>query len=478
MRKGYTKLTKEDVADFPVWELQGSLTTAEPYKGEIPFKADRFRAFFVRTAFTLADKTKMTGWTMICVPPYELHSLSPTILTGDGPVDLTKLAKQPKRKDIEQACSRIGKRVAEIFPLEFQTDVPIPEGPARGRMTGFLHRFQYKDDNGWPQHLDVVYRTADEVDAAIKQFQEKEAARNAALKPSADEQALIKAAKAGHVEKLKSLLAKGVDFNRGGIVEDGGYTRKKVTALMLAAGAGQEAAVRALLEAGADIHAADDTNKPRQSRSTALAYACREGQALTARLLLEAGADPNHRLSNGHTILDESCYEAPLELIRLLLAHGANPNASCGKSDYFALKRAVASDRLDVVRLLLQNGADINGVDDDGETPLIYASRLLRLEIVRLLLRQGADVASQTHGKLTALHRVVVSLSDIRPDIDEKAKESLSNGMQIVRLLGENGADLDAVSKYGDTPRSLAKDCQFAELSACLAKRAAKSEVG
>ena len=69
MRKVYTKLKKEDFAEFPVWELQGSLTTAEPYKGKIPFKADPTRAFFVRTAFTLADRTKMTGWTMICVPP-------------------------------------------------------------------------------------------------------------------------------------------------------------------------------------------------------------------------------------------------------------------------------------------------------------------------------------------------------------------------------------------------------------------------
>lgn len=474
MRKGYTKLTTEDFAEYPVWELQGSLTTAEPYKGKMPFKADRFRAFFVRTAFTLADKTKMIGWTMICVPPYELHSLSPTILTGVGPVDLTKLAKQPKRKDIEQACSRIGRRVAEIFPLEFQTDVPIPEGPARESMTGFLHRFQYEDDNGWRQHLDIVYQTAEEVDAAIKQFQEKEAARKAALKPSADEEALMKAAKAGHVTKLKSLLSKGVNFNRGGIFEAEGYTRKSVTALMLAAEAGQEAAVRALLEAGAGIQQADDSNEPRRSKSTALAYACRAGQTQVARLLLEAGANPNHRLSYGHTILDESCYEAPLELIRLLLARGADPNASCGKSDYFALRRAVSSNRLDVVQLLLENGADVNGVDDDGETPLIYASRALRLEIVRLLLEKGASVASQTQGKLTALHRVVISLSDIGPELDAAATETFGRGMKIVRLLLENGADLNAVSKYGDTPRSLAKDCKFPELSTLLNKAAGK----
>jgi hypothetical protein len=133
MRKGYTKFTKEDFLEFPVWELQGSMTTAEPFKGRLPFKANKFRAFFVRTAFTLADRTNMTGWTMICVPPYEVHELNPTILTDDRPVDLTKLAKRPTPKDIDQACKRLGKTLPNIFPLKFQTDVPIRKGPQRGR---------------------------------------------------------------------------------------------------------------------------------------------------------------------------------------------------------------------------------------------------------------------------------------------------------------------------------------------------------
>jgi len=342
-------------------------------------------------------------------------------------------------------------------------------------MTGFLHRLHYEDDNGWQQHLDIVYRAAEEVDSAIKQFNEKESARKAALKPSVDEEALMKAAKAGHTAELQSLLTKGIDVNRGGISEEGGYTRKNVTPLMLAAGAGQEAAVRALLDAAADIHLADETNEPRQSGNTALSYACREGQTEVARLLLDAGCNPNHRLSYGHTIFDEACDEGPLELIRLLLAHGADPNASCGKSDYFALKRAVSSNRLDLVRLLLENGADIDGADDDAETSLIYACRLLRLEIVRLLLQKGANVASQTRAKLTALHRVVVSLSDIDPDSDD-AEASVSSGMQIVRALVENGANLDAISKYRDTPRSLAKDCRFAELSAYFAGKGVRKK--
>ena|SRR5438270_800020 len=145
MRKGYTKLTKDDFETYPIWELQHSLTTAEPYTGKVPFKGDSTRAFFVSTSFTLADHTKMHGWTMVCVPPYELHGLNPTILTAGGPVDLTKLARQPKKKDVEKALQLLSKTLEQVFPLQFETGVPVPDGPAKGEMKGFLHRLSYEE---------------------------------------------------------------------------------------------------------------------------------------------------------------------------------------------------------------------------------------------------------------------------------------------------------------------------------------------
>jgi ankyrin repeat protein len=474
MRKGYTKFVNEDFEECPVWELQHSLTTAGPYKGKVPFKADPCRAFFVRTKFTLADKTKMTGWVMVCVPPYEVYGLSPTILTDAGPVDLTKLAKQPKQRDVEEAFRRIGKSAKEMFPLEFESDVPVPKGPAKGEMKGFLHRLCYEDDKGWPQHLDIFYQAAAEVNSAVRRFNEMEAARKAALDPSKEEKAMLKAAKLGDLEKLRSLLAKGTNVNCMGIFEHNGYTQKKVTPLMLAAEAGQGMIVQALLSVGADVHFMDETNEPRQSGKTALAYACRAGQIETAQLLLKAGADANHRLSFGQTIFDEACYDGGLELIPLLLASGADPNASCGKCDYFALNRAVSAGRLDVVRLLIQHKADINGLDDDDETALIHASGLLRHEIVQFLLEKGADVGAKTLGKATALHRAVSSAVFQNPDYDKEAEKNFFLAMQIVRALVQNGADVNAVTKYGDTPLSLTKDSKFPELAEYLVSKGAK----
>lgn len=63
MKKPFSKLSKEDFVEYPIWEMQ--MTHAEPYQGGMPLKPDTLRGFLVRTKFFLADKTKLTG----CVPP-------------------------------------------------------------------------------------------------------------------------------------------------------------------------------------------------------------------------------------------------------------------------------------------------------------------------------------------------------------------------------------------------------------------------
>ena len=101
-----------------------------------------------------------------------------------------------------------------------------------------------------------------------------------------------------------------------------------------------------MLEAGADVGLAAETNEPRQSGKTALAYACFAGQVESARLLLGAGADPNHKLSFGQTVFDEVCVRNSMEMIQLLLASVANPDT--------AVAGAAEANRLDVLQAVVQ----------------------------------------------------------------------------------------------------------------------------
>ena len=465
MRKGTTKLTKEDFMEFPIWEIQGSFTTVEPYLGKIPFRANKARAYLVRTIFTLADGSKLTGHTLVGIPPYRPEILSPTVLTDGKPVDLSHLAKNPTEQDIESAFVRIGKTISEIFPLKFETDVPVPKGPVSGSMNGFWFSLYFKDDQGWTQRLLLEYRTAAELSEKIAQFRTGEANRKKALEPTADEKALLAAAKSGDLGKASRLIKKGVNVNCGGKFKfPPYYLREKVTPLMLAAEEGHIALIQLFLASGAELEQTQESNEPGLSGRTALACACMADQPESAQVLLKAGANPNHRLSRQNTLFDWVCGKASIKMIKLLLRFGADPNVSCGKADNHALETAISRGRTEVVTLLLDHKADPNCGDADNETALMVAAGARNVEVVQALLTRGADVTSRTGSGYTALHRVVWSLSRLESD---SARERAA-GLRIIKILLEHGADVHAANTFEETPMGRAKTCKNAKLGQAL----------
>lgn len=111
---------------------------------------------------------------------------------------------------------------------------------------------------------------------------------------SDDENALLSAALAGDSKKVRSLLAKGVAVDgRDGERSPLGLERN-VTPLICAAAKGHLDAVRALLDAGANVSAATDANKQDGGGgSQALHHALLNKHVAVAELLLDNGADAN-----------------------------------------------------------------------------------------------------------------------------------------------------------------------------------------
>jgi Ankyrin repeats (3 copies) len=77
--------------------------------------------------------------------------------------------------------------------------------------------------------------------------------------------------------------------------------------------------------------------------------------------------------------------EGDTSKVARLLKFGASPNAEGPDAVYTALTGAAESGRTDVVKLLLQKGADPSLKDGEGHTPIECAQRNLHFEIVRLL---------------------------------------------------------------------------------------------
>jgi ankyrin len=141
--------------------------------------------------------------------------------------------------------------------------------------------------------------------------------------------------------------------------------------------------------------------------------------------LLDAGANPNALVNNTPrarmragsprivfaTALMRAAFSADLELSKLLLAHGADPTiiskdgetmieaaAGLGFIQGYSKGRS-AAERLEVVKLFVSLGADVNQADDYGITPLMVAGNIGDTKIIQYLVDAGADLAAYDFGK-------------------------------------------------------------------------------
>ena len=235
--------------------------------------------------------------------------------------------------------------------------------------------------------------------------------------------------------EVERLLAEGVDPNA--VLDSLGWT-------LLHYAVSDPAITTVLLDAGADIEARD------WSGQTPLALAVDYGKIATAELLLARGADIETTDDAGRTPLwntvreyvwdIEDNYNAKAEerltAIEALLDHGADPDTTPtgGGAWYGPIHMAVAVP--DLVRLLLDYGADPNLPDHVGETPLHYAAKVDALDAARMLLDGGADHSrTDNFAGYQPLHWAVGAAST-----------------EMVRLLLEHGADINAQDLNRNTP--------------------------
>jgi ankyrin repeat protein len=214
--------------------------------------------------------------------------------------------------------------------------------------------------------------------------------------------ALMNAARNGDSEAVSRMLDLGANINE--------KTSKGKTALMLAAAGGFTDTVKLLIERGADVKIRDNYD------TTALIAAATSGHPDAAALLMKHGADPTFKDTSGGSALSNATFfghtkavvamlnnmpelspEVGNELLMLaaglghrkiaaaLLEKGVSPNAT-GIKKRTALMAAVAFDKVELVKMLLEQGADINARDEAGATALQVAQdKGSKQEIVELL---------------------------------------------------------------------------------------------
>src|SRR5580658_3665355 len=314
--------------------------------------------------------------------------------------------------------------------------------------------------------------------------------------------ALMWAVLENHPDMVKLLLARGADINahtavmipkgeyvpaRAGGACGSGIIRQRalptadggMTPLLFAIRDGNVEMTRLLLARGADI------GQPSGNKTSPLLIALLNGQVGIATELLEKGADPNAADAYGRAALfaaidlrnfNHDKYgdlptdgRDPLDLIKALLQKGANTNAKTDTVPVHGLMqfdaswvnfdgetsfvRAALSGDIEVMRMLLEHGADPNIATTQGSTALMAASGINwipgqtythteaeYIEAVKLCLERGAEVnASNTLG-LMAIHGAA-----------NRGWES------IIQILADHGSKLDVKDVGGRTPMIFAQ---------------------
>jgi len=125
-------------------------------------------------------------------------------------------------------------------------------------------------------------------------------------------------------------------------------------------------------------------------KSTALMWASFNGHTPVVAYLLDKGADVDAKDTNGRSALLYASSGPYPETVGLLLRKGAEVNIQ-GKSEGFTpLMMAASEGHINVVRILLLNGASVGIIDRDGDTASKFAREKGHPEVLKLLQEQSA----------------------------------------------------------------------------------------
>ncbi|MBQ6617721.1 MAG: ankyrin repeat domain-containing protein [Thermoguttaceae bacterium] len=276
------------------------------------------------------------------------------------------------------------------------------------------------------------------------------------------------AALTGDLERVQWLVVKGADIF---ITDNCGYFP-----LHFAAKSGNLKLVQWLVEKGAAINNKMEFHMT--DPCSVLHSAAESGNLELVKWLVEKGADVNAKDNREYTVLHSAAESGNLELVKWLMAKGLDENATTeGRT---LLHFAAKSGNLELVKWLAEKGLDVNENDAGKKTPLHYAAGCefqyspvhqflffshssyifgnVNLEVVKYLVEKGANVNDKDNLQCIPLHFAA------------------NNGnLEVVKYLVEKGSNINEGSFFGESVLHVAAQSGNLELVKYLVKMGANA---
>lgn len=116
-----------------------------------------------------------------------------------------------------------------------------------------------------------------------------------------------------------------------------------------------------------------------------------KNKAEICKLFISAGIDINSRDDLGTPMLNVAVRNDNIELTKMLLEYGADINAVSNDRGYTAVMDAVWKGNKDITKLLIEQGAELNTISKEGQSNLVLAVGANNIAICKILAENGAD---------------------------------------------------------------------------------------
>lgn len=185
-------------------------------------------------------------------------------------------------------------------------------------------------------------------------------------------------------------------------------------------------------------------NTKNESGDTPLLYALRHNNDLYALGFINSGADLQAIDNDGNTALHLAAQNGYTDCVKALLTQRGDLINQPNNMGDTPLIRAAASDKTEIVEMLISSGANLNHQGAHGLTALHWAAGKNKADIVEILVTQGADITiSSNHG--SPLELALKQNSVQAGKILEKRQEQINVKNDIFKAIDAN--DEDAISK-------------------------------